>query len=375
MEIGVLTSGRSDESQIRIGELEPYRAIKQAFDLLVLPSAISDGAWQTFHESLSRNYEEFAAQMAAHLDQEDLLHLLALLLVAVGRNGFRTQETKSQLFILAQQMGVHVLPVHFYSPVPDTSQLPVDLSDRQITSAGRLIEPDAQLDFLRSLKRLASELSDVAEEGVDEGTFYWNNPAFGPMDAAAYYAIIRTKRPTRVIEVGSGYSTLLAAKAALRNGDTQLTCVEPYPLPMLRDVKGISAFIEKPVQEVPLTEFDKLRQGDVLFVDSTHVSKIGSDVNFLILEVLPRLREGVLVHFHDIFIPFEYPREWLVERNIFWNEQYLVLAYLLGGRGIVRTMHYYLGRTREDELREIFPFLPKVGGGSLWFETRSESGG
>lgn len=344
--------------------------IAKAIELLAADStAAGAGRWKALHQALSKSYLQFSTQMGRNLEEDQLLHLLGLLLVSVGQNGFRTEQSKSRLFDIAQAMGIHVIPVHFYSPIPDTSLLPSDLSDRQISSAGRLIEVESQLDFLRSLRAAADELSDIPESRRDDAEFYWKNPAFGPMDGVAYYSLIRTLHPGRVIEVGSGYSTLLAARAARLNGDTRLTCIEPYPLPMLAGMPGIDSLVVQPVQSVPLTEFESLRRGDVLFVDSTHVSKTGSDVNYLVLEVLPRLVAGVMVHFHDIFLPYEYPRHWIVERNIFWNEQYLLLAFLLNGTTRVRAMHHYLGRHHATELREIFPLCPALGGGSMWLET------
>lgn len=157
---------------------------------------------------------------------------------------------------------------------------------------------------------------------------------FNEADAAVLRAVLLRERPRRVVEVGSGHSTALmldVVDEALP--ETRLTSIEPYPARLrsrLRD--GDSArleIIEKPVQDVPITLFEeRLGAGDLLFIDSTHVSKAASDVNYLFLDVLPRLPVGALVHIHDIFWPFEYPQSWLDDGR-YWNENYLLHAFLL----------------------------------------------
>src|SRR5262249_14748169 len=128
---------------------------------------------------------------------------------------------------------------------------------------------------------------------------------------------------------------LLAADVNLRslNGSMELTCIEPYPKDFLRDLAGVSALLEAKVQDVPLSEFSRLQSGDILFIDSSHVAKTDSDVNYLYFEVLPRLVSGVRVHIHDIFLPHDYPREWVLKENRSWNEQYLLRALLMHSSG------------------------------------------
>ena len=134
-----------------------------------------------------------------------------------------------------------------------------------------------------------------------------------------------------MIEVGSGYSTLLMADVNTRflGGSANIRCIEPYPLPFLDPLpQGVAELIVSPVQDVPLKTFDRLEAGDVLFIDSSHVSKTGSDVNHLVFEVVPRLARGVHVHFHDVFLPFDYPRDWVLKLGLYWNEQYPLRALL-----------------------------------------------
>jgi predicted O-methyltransferase YrrM len=149
------------------------------------------------------------------------------------------------------------------------------------------------------------------------------------LDAVVLFAITRRFRPVSVIEIGSGYSSLIMQRALAGRQSTHHV-IEPYPRPFVEELAGTGAIKlqRKEVQQVPLEFFDQLQPGDILFIDSSHVVSIGSDVQFEILEVLPRLRPGVLVHFHDIFWPAEYPRTWVTDLHWFLNEQYMLQAFL-----------------------------------------------
>ena len=149
------------------------------------------------------------------------------------------------------------------------------------------------------------------------------------------YCLIRHLRPKTIIEIGSGYSTLVASMAIGANKneipdyDCSLISIEPFPRRDLLDkCLHLSERIETPVQEVPLSLFQRLHPNDILFIDSSHITNIGSDVNYEFHQILPSLAPGVLVHLHDIFIPFEYPEPWIKDRALFWNEQYLLRAFL-----------------------------------------------
>src|ERR1019366_6710867 len=173
-------------------------------------------------------------------------------------------------------------------------------------------------------------------------------------------------------EVGAGYSTWIAGLAAVRNGDTALDAVEPYPPPFLvAGLPGLRRLIQEPVQSVPAGTFTSLEANDILFIDSSHVCKTGSDVTYLILEILPRLKPGVIVHFHDIFLPWNMPRVWVEKNLLFWNEQYLLLAFLQGNRDFeVLLASHYLGRCHPERLKQAFPYLnidiAWPGGSSFW---------
>ncbi|MBC7625559.1 MAG: class I SAM-dependent methyltransferase [Aeromicrobium sp.] len=179
------------------------------------------------------------------------------------------------------------------------------------------------------------EYSETMPIGVrDENAveqFFQTNSQFAWLDSIALFVLMRHWRPKQIIEVGSGFSSLLMADVNRRflNSAVHITCIEPYPRQFLkRTIAGINVLIRERVQNVPLDIFANLESGDILFIDSSHISKTDSDVNYLMFEIVPRLKAGVLIHIHDIFLPHDYPREWVVERKRCWNEQYLVRALL-----------------------------------------------
>jgi predicted O-methyltransferase YrrM len=197
-----------------------------------------------------------------------------------------------------------------------------------------------RLDAAAQLQRLARFAADYRSEydafprqptGVAH-QYHVDNGAFESVDGEMLYCFVRHFGPRRVIEIGSGASSLLTAQALRKNGPSrpgELTCIEPYPNETLRrGFPGLTRLIERQVQDVPLETFEALEENDILFIDSSHVVKTGSDVVHEFLEIVPRLKKGVLVHVHDIFLPSEYPRPWVLEGHRFWTEQYLLQAFL-----------------------------------------------
>ncbi|MCW2944268.1 MAG: hypothetical protein JWR24_985 [Actinoallomurus sp.] len=215
---------------------------------------------------------------------------------------------------------------HFYSPLTAPSDV-----RRALEWRGSPAVPGVDLRIEDQL-RLAAVLAPMMAEPFEGPRYVPANPMYGAADGAVYRAMLRHLRPRRVLEIGSGHTTALAldtAEAGL--GELELSCVEPYPqrlLSLLRDGDPVT-LVTRPVQDVPLTAYEALEPGDVLFIDSTHVAKAGSDVVWLYLQVLPRLASGVVVHIHDVFWPFEYPEAWLREGRD-WTENYLLHAFLVG---------------------------------------------
>ena len=148
--------------------------------------------------------------------------------------------------------------------------------------------------------------------------FHFNNSAFDNLDAVIYYSIIRHFNPKLIIEIGSGWSTKIAAQACLKNKQTQLISIEPYPQKHLQDgFPGFSKLIPKKVENVNQKIFSKLSKNDILFIDSSHTIKTGGDVVCEFLEILPQLKKGVIIHIHDIFFPYDYPKDWVKKKNAF----------------------------------------------------------
>jgi hypothetical protein len=235
-----------------------------------------------------------------------------------------------------QFLGLYVLPRHYYEPVPDTTTLRKTLWDNPSELIGIDINEQVQINLLEQFEQHFREDYDrfpLGKASVPFG-YYVNNRKFSSVDGEILYCMILYFRPKRILEIGSGYSTYLSAQAVQKlhqdyGHKSTLTAVEPYPNRVLRKgFPGLSKLITAPIQEIPLGELEGLDENDILFIDSSHVLKIGGDVRYEYLEILPRLNKGVIIHFHDIFLPAEYPREWVLRQFKFWNEQYLLQAFL-----------------------------------------------
>ena len=239
-----------------------------------------------------------------------------------------------------ERNGYHLTEAGFYSPIPPIHELPDDTWTRQTELPGVRVDGEAQLALLAELRReFGAEWDALPDHTDDPGRFELQNMTFESVDAEIAYGLLRRHAPARVVEIGSGWSTLLALEALDRNAAEgrpgNVTACEPYPsgaLQLAADTGRIE-LVAEPVQRVPLDAFAALGDGDVLFIDSSHVCRIGSDVQYEFLEVLPRLAPGVLVHVHDIFLPVEYPRSWVEAEKRFWNEQYVLQAFLAFNAG------------------------------------------
>jgi hypothetical protein len=272
---------------------------------------------------------------------------------------------------------------HFYSPVVDPQSL--------VPEADTLWRPDPDvlgIDFndashLEILQQDfpawfgAYEYPEHLEESADLEQFYTQNSQFSWLDSRSLFVLLQKWQPRRVIEVGSGFSSLLIADVGRRLLDQPLdfTCIEPYPRAFLKNnPPGISRLLEARVQDIPLEEFAALEAGDILFIDSSHVSKTGSDVNYLYFEVMPRLKPGVHVHIHDIFLPLEYPREWVLDDNRSWNEQYIVRALMLYSSGFKVSFgcNYAFWKYPAEVIKALnLPGGAGFGGGSFWITRMS----
>ena len=279
-----------------------------------------------------------------------------------------------EIFPVWERQGFHVTPVHFYQPIPDTQALPKTLWNRPGELVGIDMNDSLQLDLLRThFPKFRDEYEKFPTKPTGEaGRFYLRKRPFGGTDALVAYCIIRHFQPRLIIEVGSGYSSLLIAEAAAKTNACSLICVEPFPCDFLsKGFPCLKALLAKKVEEIELDFFSQLEDGDILFIDSSHTVKIGGDVNYLFLEVLPRLKPGVIVHVHDIFLPFEYRRDWVMDEFRFWTEQYLLQAFLtFNSEFEVLMANSYLSYYHKEDLKATFPSLPSLGGGSFWMRRK-----
>lgn len=229
-------------------------------------------------------------------------------------------------------------PGHYYSPLPDLADVERN-ADRYFTAD--FTEPGSGIDLneeghQRFLEQLAAWYPEYdLPDGPTAGRrFFGYNHFFGTSDALALYGIMRTYRPRRIIEVGSGFSSgaMLEINDRYLDGQVDFTFIEPDPGRLNECItpedRKRCRFIRNPVQEVPVAAFETLEANDILFIDSSHVGKIGSDVNYLLFNVLPRLKSGVIVHVHDINWPFEYPKAFY-DLGRAWNEVHLLRAFLM----------------------------------------------
>lgn len=264
-------------------------------------------------------------------------------------------------FEVGQRVGVDVLPRHFYSAIPDIAALRSSTTWRTPRSMIGVegLDADRQLDRLSSWfdeeVRGALAAHDVHALAVADN----RADGYGPSEARILHALVASQRPRRVVQVGAGVSTAVVLRAAqLHDVDVEVVCVDPYPTDYLVELAaaGRITLHRERAQDVALEVLTGLAAGDLLFVDSTHTVKPDSEVNRLVLEVLPRLAEGVQVHFHDIWFPYDYPRDLLEETLFFWNESALLHAFLVDNRRYrVAVSGSWLHYTAQDRLRAIVP--------------------
>lgn len=235
-------------------------------------------------------------------------------------------------FSMFENYGLFVFRKSYYLPIPDQQDIAC-VQDSELV--GVTVDFDAVFKFVNeTVVPYLPELNKFPlVKSSDSTSFYLLNGSFMSVDASVYYAMIRHFAPRRIIEIGAGNSTLLAAAAIQTNllqnlCETELISIDPYPSMNFAAIPEVSRFIEAKVQEVDLDLFTSLAAGDILFIDSSHTVKLGGDVWWEICEILPRLHRGVLVHIHDISLPKPYPKIYY-DSQLLWMEQYLLQAFLI----------------------------------------------
>ncbi|CAN5379684.1 class I SAM-dependent methyltransferase [soil metagenome] len=251
----------------------------------------------------------------------------ALLMRTIRRRGIERLPKTLWVF---RRIGVFPLLDHYYEPLFNPAHLRKSLSDdRELPGVDWNV--GEQLALLKQF-HFNEELTALPREHRAELEYFYNNDAFASGDAEFLYNMIRLHKPRRIIEIGSGSSTLLAAKAIQFNraDEPEYTCehvcIEPYEADWLETL-GVTT-IREPVESLDLALFRSLERNDILFIDSSHMIRPQGDVVVEYLEILPILQSGVLIHVHDIFSPKDYLDDWIRESVHFWNEQYLLEAFL-----------------------------------------------
>jgi len=266
-------------------------------------------------------------------------------------------------------------PGHFYSPIPDAAEIEADAERLFAPGLRELPAIDLrlpqQLVLARELARFYGE-EDFSDEPRPDRRFCLAQDYFPFGDAFTYHALLRHLQPRRVMEIGAGWSSAVLLDTDERFLGNRIACtfVEPYPDRLLSLLRPEDAertrLLRQRVQDVDRGEFEALEAGDILFIDSSHVVKTGSDVAHLLFEVLPCLRPGVWVHFHDVHKNFEYAEPWVREGRA-WNEAYFLRAFLMHNRDWILELH---GATLAEHAADaLLPLMPKIAGavgGSLW---------
>lgn len=298
-----------------------------------------------------------------------LTYLACLLLRFIRKTGVHKMSRSKKIFA---KVGVFPILDHYEEPLFNYGNLKKSLrQDRSLPAIDFNVKQ--QLELLRKF-HFNEEFRAFALKKTDKPEFYYHNDFFEAADAEYLYNIIRLYKPRKIIEIGGGYSTLMAQNAIRQNQKDDLNykcehiCIEPYERPWLSEA-GVN-LIRKKVEDVDKAIFDEMSAGDILFIDSSHVIKPQGDVLFEYLEILPSLKKDVLVHIHDILTPKDYFGEWLVEKVKFINEQYLVEAFLSFNEKykIIGALNY-LYHKHFDELSSVCPSLkrePKNEPRSFW---------
>lgn len=268
-----------------------------------------------------------------------------------------------------QDFGATITRTDFYSELPLIAEVEETFrSDNNIDFGSVFPDNNFLLDYLAELAVYSSEF-DPPLTSSKSTEFSWNHGPFSYSDAVAYYSMIRKNKPASIVEIGSGSSTLIAIQALQRNGGGRLIAIEPYPQDFLKLIPSSIELVQLRAQDVKL-EFlnNALTDNSILFIDSTHTVRHNSDCLHIYLRLLPYIEKNIFVHVHDIYLPSTLPIEMMRDRNLFWNEQYLLCAYLARNptTKVLYGSRYHYHRNSE-RLREFMQGKFPHGGASFWF--------
>ena len=275
------------------------------------------------------------------------------------------------------EVKLFVPPGHFHSPVPDPAEADKQLS-RQAGPPPAAVTGIAM--DIAAMHRLWDVLAcgmadcDYTEKKSPSRRFYYENDFYSYGDALVFRSMLKHFAPRRLVEIGSGFSSAVALDTRDAFGVApEMTFIEPHPerlRSLLREGDEVRTHVlVSQVQDVDLAVFDTLQANDILFVDSSHVVKTGSDLHHILFEVMPRLAPGVILHFHDIFWPFEYPAAWAVDQLRGWNEIYMLRAFLTSNPGFeILFFNDYYAKLYATSVVATAPLMVRNPGGGLWLK-------
>lgn len=273
--------------------------------------------------------------------------------------------------LMLRLYGSQYKPGHFYSTIPSEEDFDPRLSqllDKSSTEIpGIEMNLEGQKQFLNDCLPFYKEIP-FPKEKTEGLNYYYKNLYFTAPDAVSLFLILRKFQPKRIVEIGSGFSSavIIDTNEKFFGGQIKTSFVEPFPDRLnwflSKSNNPNYKLYEQKVQDVPMSVFEELGENDFLLIDSSHVSKLGSDVNHLFFNVLPRLKKGVVVHVHDISYPFEYPSAWVKEKR-FWNEAYLLRSFLtFNSHFEIVLFNGYIAYHHKPWLKENMPILTAEGG-------------
>lgn len=281
------------------------------------------------------------------------------------------EATRAQL----QSGGINVVRSDYYSPIPSIAEIAHSFEYQEGAEPPYL---NPTLFNAKRMNRVLQEIQPYAhefapptdKEAGDGDGYYWRNGQFSHSDSITYYCFIRRYKPKTIVEIGAGYSTLVARQAVQKNGFGRIVCIDPYPPEFLSRLAGIELY-KKPAQGVSREELNAWlsQDGDFFFIDSTHTVKAGCDCLHIYHRLLPALQRRIIVHSHDVFLPFGWPKELLLKYQHYWTEQYLLLS-LLTDNPRARVLYgsaYHLNLNVEPLLR-LMAGKYEPGGSSFWYE-------
>ncbi|NQV00369.1 MAG: class I SAM-dependent methyltransferase [Parcubacteria group bacterium] len=286
------------------------------------------------------------------------------------------KETRRKI----QSQKINIIPANFYSDIPliDDIENSFEYSDSEdgAFSSEKIFDKDKIKNFIKKIICYSEEFDPPMEGDLENpDSFFWKNPAFSFSDAMSYYCMIRYIKPKNILEIGSGFSTLVADQALKKNGNGNLLLIDPFPKKFLKKLATVETIIESFVQNIDVQELvDLVEKSDLWFIDSTHTVKSGSDCLYIYLKVMPEIRKDIIIHSHDVFLPFPYPQANLIDKHTYWTEQYLLFAYMLDNPKIeVLYSSTYANKFLPELNKALMAGKYAGGGGSIWYALNGTS--